>query len=265
MEYLLPTSLSQAEKFKKTIKRSRYFAGGTILNWKGSPKAAALIDLKKLGLSAIKTTSGKTVIGAMTTIQEIADHDQVPEFLKEASRGFTSRNIRNMATIGGNVTGRFYVSDLLPVLAAAKAEVEYFSSGKKKTVPLLKWLEKKKGIVCAVSVKNSSRKVSFKTEKISAIDLPIVVTAAGINLNRGKITDPVISISGARAGLYAAKSASEYLKGLTLPEIDIEKLKSLIQKEIRPTENVKTSARVKRRIIDEHIESIVKEWKGDRS
>ena len=36
-----------------------------------------------------------------------------------------------MATIGGTATGNFFVSDVLPVLAAFQAEIEYFQMDKK--------------------------------------------------------------------------------------------------------------------------------------
>ncbi|MEA2082465.1 MAG: FAD binding domain-containing protein, partial [Elusimicrobiota bacterium] len=105
MEYFTPLSLSQAEKLKKKLKGSFYLAGGTLLNWRGAPKAKALIDLKELNLENIKTSKTKIEIGACVTIQDLALSKKVPETIAEAASNFTGINVRNMATVGGAVAG----------------------------------------------------------------------------------------------------------------------------------------------------------------
>lgn len=67
----------------------------------------ALIDLTAIdGLSGIRQTPQGVVIGAMTSLAEIARHPLITSryrVLAEAASGVASPQIRNTATIGGNV------------------------------------------------------------------------------------------------------------------------------------------------------------------
>ncbi|MFH1957167.1 MAG: FAD binding domain-containing protein [bacterium] len=263
MEYYAAVSLKQAEDLKKKIAGSAYFAGGTVLNWRGEPAANALIDLKDLKLGGIKASGGKIIIGASATIQEIAESRAVPKELAKAARCFTGINVRNMATIGGTAAGKFFISNLLPVLAAYNAEVEYYLTGAKKTLPLTDWLKNKKGIVCAIVVGHLKRKVKVLQEKISAMDFPSIVTAMGFELRDGKITKPVVAVSGAGGALSISKKAEVYLTGLKLISAEAGKLSAAALKDIKTTGNVKVSARVKKRIIESHLTSILNALKPE--
>ena len=258
MEYFAPLSLSQSEKLKKKLKGSFYLAGGTMLNWRGAPKAKALIDLKELNLTGIKATASKIEIGATVTIQELALSKDVPREISKAAGNFTSINVRNMATVGGGVAGGFFISSLLPVFAAHKAAVVYYFSGKKKTAPLTEWLKTKKGIVCAIIIKNQKRIVKITEDKIAASDFPAIVTALGLNLRNGKISGAVIAVSGANYPLAISERGAKYLNGLKPSAVDAGKLNASVHKDIRPSGNVKVSARVKQRMIESHLNALLK-------
>ncbi|MBN2407747.1 MAG: FAD binding domain-containing protein [Elusimicrobia bacterium] len=259
MEYFSPKKPEEAEKIKnRQGKKNVYLAGGTILNWKSCPSADTLIDLKNLGLDRISVSGGRINIGATVTVQEIADYPGTPGPLARAARTFTGRNIRGSATIGGTVAGGFFVSNLLPVLIAYGAELEICLNGRRKKTGLREWLDKRKGLVCAVTIKPGSRNVFVECEKISAIDFPLIVTAAGFGLKNGKISDPVIAVSGAAARIAVIR-VSGAIEGRKPGEIDREFLNESVQKDLRVTDNVKASADIKRRIIKEHICRIMDE------
>ncbi|MCD6311024.1 MAG: FAD binding domain-containing protein [Elusimicrobia bacterium] len=258
MKYFVPLSLTQAEKLKKRLKGSFYLAGGTMLNWRGAPKAKALIDLKELNLKGIKASKNKIEIGASVTIQELALSKEVPRAITKAAGNFTSINVRNIATAGGSVAGGFFISSLLPALAACEAEVEYYLSGKKKTAALTEWLKSKKGIVCAVIIKKLKRKVKITEDKIAASDFPAIVTAMGFELRGNKISRAVIAVSGARGPLTISEKAAEYLNGLKPREASAGKLCAAAAKDIKTSGNVKVSARVKQRMIESQLSALLK-------
>ena len=165
LDYVAPTTLAEAEKLKQSMKGYHYLAGGTILNWKGSPRVKGLIDLKHLQLEKITGTGAEIRIGAMATIQDLVDCPALPQALRNSAKLFKSRNIRNMATIGGTAIGNFFVSDVLPVLAAFQADIEYFRDGRKAAMPLVTWLKHKPGLICATIIKHTHRTVLFRQEK----------------------------------------------------------------------------------------------------
>lgn len=263
MEYFVTESLREAERLKEKSGRYFYLAGGTILNWKGSPKARGLIDLKNLSLSEITVTKSKVVLGATATIQDIVENSMLPGALVEAAKNFTSRNVRNIATVGGTTSGTFFVSNLMPVFLAFKADIEYYYKGKKRQLPLIEWLNSRPGLICRVIITELKRKVKVQQEKIAAIDFPLIVTSIGFKIVNKTIVEAVVAISGSAAKTLVINSASGYLNKRKISDVDYDKLNLIIQKEIKPIKNVRVSAEVKRRFIQNHIKSIISEFKGD--
>jgi len=262
MEYFAPATLKEAEKLKKMARgTSIYLAGGTILNWKKSPKADSLIDLKNLKLDYIRISNSRITLGATTTIQDIAENKELPAALVTAAGNFSSKNIRNMATIGGSAAGRFFVSDMLPVLLSFKARTEFFINGKKRILLLEEWLKSRTGLLCSLIIDRPGRLVKVRQEKISAIDFPMIVTAIGFEIMDGRINDPVIAVSGASSKTEIPRSAVKYLENRSIKNVNHAELNRLVQKEIEPLDNLKAPAGVKRRFIESHIKSMVNEYK----
>lgn len=260
MDYFVPDTLKQAEDLKKKSgKRYIYFAGGTILNWRGSPKADGLIDLKNLHLEKINIKKAKIKIGAMATISDVADNINLPESLSNTAKSFKSINIRNMATVGGTIAGKFFISDLIPLFLAFKASVEFFFNGESKTLPLGDWLLDRQGLVCGVVITEPGRIVKVKRQTLSAIDFPQIVTGIGFKIKNFILRDPVIAISGATAKTETLDKAEEYLAGKEIKDIDLKELNQLIQKEIRPVKSLKASSLLKRRFIENHVKEIFRE------
>ena len=164
-----------------------------------------------------------------------------------------------MATIGGTAIGNFFVSDVLPVLAAFQADIEYFRDGRKAAMPLVTWLKHKPGLICATIIKHTHRTVLFRQEKIAQMDFPLIVTALGVDLSGGKMAEPVIAISGAIGKLIVSESGSASLSGKSPSEATFEELNAAVQQDVEPTGNVKATPRVKRRVIESHLKAILAE------
>ena len=262
MEYFAPVTLKEAENLKKKAGRSNvYLAGGTILNWKKSPKADSLIDLKNLKLDYMRISDSRITLGAMTAIQDIAENKKLPGALVTAAGNFSSKNIRNMATVGGSAAAKFFVSDMLPVLLSFKTKTEFFINGRKKILLLEEWLKSRAGLICSLIIDRPGRLVKVRQEKISAIDFPTIVTAIGFEMRDGQIKDPVMTVSGASARTEILRSAVKYLENSSIKNVSHAELNTLVQKEIEVTDNIKAPAGVKRRFIESHIKAMVNEYK----
>ena len=254
MEYFAPATVSEALKLKRRLKGSAFLAGGTILNWRGAPRQPALIDLRHLPLRAIKVKPKLVSIGALVTIQEVMDDARLPAALNRAASFFMSRNVRNMATVGGTVAGRFLISCLQPVFAAYLADVEYQAGPRKAKLPLAKWIEKRPGLVTAAVITNPKRSVFVDSSKIAGMDFPLVVTAIGFELRKGRIARPVVAVSGVAAGLALSARGAAFLQGKRPDELEWSALNEAVQAELRPAGNVKASPRV----VSRHVESQIK-------
>lgn len=104
-------------------KRAQWIAGGTNLvdlMKKGVTTPEKLIDINNLPLKEIKKEGSKLVIGALALNSEVADNELVrtqQPLLSLALQAGASQQIRNMATVGGNMMQRtrcpyFYNTDL---------------------------------------------------------------------------------------------------------------------------------------------------------
>lgn len=101
---------------------SKILAGGTdlIINLKQTNTVDKLLYLGRIPqLKVIKITDDALEIGATATMSEIANSPVIPyglNAIKQAAADMGSTQVRNSATIGGNIAGASPAADLLPVL-----------------------------------------------------------------------------------------------------------------------------------------------------
>ena len=105
-------------------KSAGFRAGGTEIGREGTDLSyQILIDLCGADLKFIHTTDTGVEIGACVTFREALAEESIPDYLRTALNYATSEELRQHATIGGNIGVFRNDSYLLPVLIAAKARV----------------------------------------------------------------------------------------------------------------------------------------------
>ena len=146
-DYLQPQSLEEALELKKKILGSRFIAGGTDLMVQirgGELKPSALISLRSIPDLSTMDINGHIRIGAMTTVTDLISNPRLEHHAKllvDAARRLGSPQIRNVATVGGNLCNCSPCSDLaLPLLVLeAKARIKGLSGTY--DIPLQKFFE----------------------------------------------------------------------------------------------------------------------------
>lgn len=139
---LTPLSLAEAVAARCDYPRARLVAGGTDvvadIN-RGSP-ATGFVSLRGLPeLHGLHHEDDQWRLGAMSTVAEIrADGALAPpdSALGQATRSLGSRQIRNRATVGGNICGGGPQRTLIPVLLAYDATVEVVGRQGKRSIAL---------------------------------------------------------------------------------------------------------------------------------
>jgi xanthine dehydrogenase YagS FAD-binding subunit len=111
--YIRATSVKDAVQRSTTNKNAAYIAGGTNLvdRLKGFlDEPSQLIDISRLEMKRIsRTTNGGLQIGALVSNTAVADHPDIRRdypILSRAILSGASQQIRNMATVGGNMLQR---------------------------------------------------------------------------------------------------------------------------------------------------------------
>jgi CO/xanthine dehydrogenase FAD-binding subunit len=108
---------------------SKILAGGTdiIVDLRsGALKTRHLLDVSRLDdLKKIEVRNGKLSIGAAVTIAELLESETIATLapaLRKAADKFASKQIRNVATIGGNVAHCSPCGDTIPPLLIHQAQ-----------------------------------------------------------------------------------------------------------------------------------------------
>lgn len=144
-----PKTLEEAIKLKGEKPSFKVIAGGTDVLIKlrhGSWEGLELLSIKNLNeLDFIsKQEDGTIEIGAMSSFAKVHRSELVDGNLKALAEGAVSMGgpqIRNMATIGGNVCNGAVSADSAPSLFAFNAKVKLVSSKGERVVPITEFYE----------------------------------------------------------------------------------------------------------------------------
>jgi CO/xanthine dehydrogenase FAD-binding subunit len=146
LEILTPSNLNEVAELLDTHREdSRILAGGTdiLLHLQsGKRRAKCLININELPLNYIRVKNEALCIGANTKAVEIEHHP----FMQQHSRFFEcllracnlvgSPQIRNMASVGGNVMNASPAADLIPPLMALDAKLVAMSVLGERIIPI---------------------------------------------------------------------------------------------------------------------------------
>ena len=122
-----PDRLEEALGLLQRQPQARLLAGGTDLLLEDEP-VEALIDITKLGLDGIRVEPAGLVLGATARIEAVRRAAAVAQWadgvLVGACLHFGTLQVRNMATVGGNIVHALPAADLVPALLVLDAEIE---------------------------------------------------------------------------------------------------------------------------------------------
>lgn len=212
--YLAPTSLNQALAALAEPGGVTLLAGGTDLMPQGRAgklaQARSLINIRRVpGLDAVELDGDSLRLGALATIATLLVHPLVHRhapLLAEAADHFASDQIRNAATIGGNVCNASPAGDMLPPLLALDAQVELASlagdgSVRQRRLPLDGFFT------------GPGRTRREASELLTAVRIPLPVQGQVARFYKSG-TRPALDISTISIALAARRDAAGLLHGV---------------------------------------------------
>jgi CO/xanthine dehydrogenase FAD-binding subunit len=225
-----------------------------------------LVNIKKIpGLSGIRENGNGLRIGALTTIREIETsalvRDKLP-VLWEAAHQFASLQVRNTATIGGNI-GRASPSGetLAPLLVLdAKAKVAYADG--EKIEPFTAFFQGPgktsmgaKGLLTEIEIPYpaaGSKGVYLKHAVRGAMDIAMVGVAVMITANAGRdtIQDVRIGLGAVAPTPVRAAKTEALLRGKPLGPVLLKEAAILAASEASPISDQRSSAENRRWIVE---------------
>lgn len=178
--YHRPTSVADAVGLLAAPDRLA-LAGGTTVRHDGGATSTEVVDLQELGLDGIALDGdpdgGVVRIGAMVTLQDLADSRTVPDLIRAAARAELPSTLRTLATVGGTIGAAWANSLLLTALLVHDTSV-HFADGRSTPLPSVLAIGLDAGeLIVAVEAQTSGRTAVARTGRTPTDD-PIVAAAA---------------------------------------------------------------------------------------
>lgn len=139
------------------------------------------IELSHLVSNDITETKEFIEIGAMCTLHDLSIHPAIIKYydgiLAQASKQIMGITVRNIATIGGTIAGKYAFSDLLTPLLAMNCQLMFYRQGIITIEEYLQSAIREKDILLKVLIKKSTAKGYFHKVAKTALDFSIVNVA----------------------------------------------------------------------------------------
>jgi carbon-monoxide dehydrogenase medium subunit len=269
LEMYQPTSLQEASRLlKEKGPGGRFLAGGPDLVIAMKEKGLVpkyVVDLKRIpGLTGIcENTDGSIAIGALTTMREIEISPLLKRkypFLAQSAAEVGSIQIRNRATIGGNMANATPSADVAPSLIALNATAKIVGANGERMVALEDFFRGPgQSVMTADEIlteivipKTPSRLVGeyMKFSPREMMDLAYVGVAVAYRLGEQERCEGVRIVLGAVAPTpIRARKAEAIVEGQILTEALADKAGQSAAEESKPISDVRSSADYRRAMV----------------
>lgn len=277
-DYCAPKGLEEAlDIFAEYGERAKALAGGTdliIFMEKGRLKPDLVVEIPfRPPFVGVEATDSHIRIGSRTTMRELETsfliRERIP-ILAEAASKVGSLQIRNLATIGGNICTASPAGDTLPALLVLDASVRLVSKGGERTIPLREFflgpgetVRRADELLTEVIVPIPPYRSGWSFYKLSVrrcMDIAIVNAAALIQVNEnGFITDAKIALGSVAPTPIRVYESEERLKGNIINDILLDEVGRLAQEASSPITDQRGTAEYRRIMVYRLTKRVVKE------
>ena len=256
--YFRPNLLSEACQLRSDFPNAILINGATDIALKVTKQREVLSQILDLSgiteLKEIKSKADGVIYGAGTSLEAIRldSKDKFPALTKMLSV-FGSRQIRNLATLGGNIGSSSPIGDMPPVLMAYDAVVNTRSINGSREIPIREFITgyrenmlKQSEIIESVFVPNPPEDVQIASYKISKRkDLDISTVSAGFSVEVSKdsiVEDIQLFYGGMAAMTKKAFKCQKFLLGKAWSRENVEKAMEIIDKDFTPISDARSGA-----------------------
>jgi carbon-monoxide dehydrogenase medium subunit len=267
-EYFAPTTLPEAiETLARYNGDARALAGGTDLliqlkEGRAAPKVVVNIKrIPELRGIAIGHQPSILSLGALTTAEDIRLSPIVREHapgLADAAATIASVQIRNLATIGGNVCNASPAADLTPILIALDAAARIAGPEGERRVSLDEFftgpgttrLKPGELLISIEAPLPTAPALYLKHAPRAAMDIAVVGVGLSARTNGGACVDARIVLGAVAPTPLRARRAEAELIGQSLAAGRIRRAAQVAADEARPIDDVRGSAWYRRRMVE---------------
>jgi len=255
--YFHPFTLDDALMLRKHYRNAVIINGGTdiaLRQTKRNEMLGEVIDLS--GVEELKIYDEEEngfYFGAGMCLEKMKKLCEKPfPALHNILKVFGSLQIRNFATIGGNIGSASPIGDTLPVLFAKKAKVILQSSRSKREVEIEDFIKgyrktvlKDDELITSVFIPKPEKNEVIKSYKVSKrkdLDISTVSLTCKLVHDKKIIKEIILAYGGMAETTRRAKKTEKYLEGKEWSRVNIEEAMKIVREEFIPISDARASA-----------------------
>lgn len=263
-----PTNIKELLVLMDTCSNPTIIAGGTDVLIKlrhGSLKEVELISIRKIKeLNEIKLLEDETIsIGSLSSFSTIFRskivNDNIP-ILAEGAVSMGGPQIRNMATIGGNICNGAVSADSIPSLFALNAKLRLVSVNGERIIPITdfylgpgKVKVEKNEVLTHILIKKEeylNKKGSYiKFSNRKAMDISMLGVAVVCEFDDNKFTDLRIALGVAGPTPIRCNEAENFAKGKEINSETLDQIGKLAVSASNPRDSWRGSKEFRQHLI----------------
>lgn len=269
-----PLTLAEALALKAAHPQAQWIAGATDVGVALSrgTRAAHWIALDRIAeLKTLQVGAEQVRIGAGVALARL-EHELAGVFpaLDQLLPWFAARQVKNRATLGGNLGSASPIGDLLPWLLAHDAVIEVRSAGRTRRIAVADYfLDYRKTalagdeLIVAVEVpRHRGPQAAYKVAKRQTDDISIVCAVYTLALSQGRVSHARLAYGGVAAIPARARATEAWLIGRALDVDTVTEACQRLAAEFHPLSDHRASAEYRRdligslfrRFIDEQVQ-----------
>jgi xanthine dehydrogenase molybdopterin binding subunit/xanthine dehydrogenase small subunit len=271
--FLRPTSVAELVRLLAANPEAELVAGATeigVYRNKRFQEFPLLVSTDGVPeLRAIERTDQGWTLGGGATLTDIEDaigHEQPS--LARMINVFASRQIRNRATLAGNLVTASPIGDLAPVLLSLDATVVLTGPDGEREVPLegfftgyRQTVRRADEVLTRVHVPHlgpGTEAMSYKVSKRRELDIAIVSAGLLVALSKdGRVRHARLAFGGVAATPIRARATEAALLGRPWHANTVRELRPLLESEFAPIDDVRGSAAFRRDLVGSLLEKFV--------
>jgi carbon-monoxide dehydrogenase medium subunit len=272
--YAKPQTIEGAIQLKKEKKNSLYIAGGTdvLVQIKDREiQPSTLISLRNIPDLARIEVNGGARIGGLTTIADIINHPTLGQsfpILVEAAHSVGSVQIRNVATIGGNLCNGSPSADMALPLLVLEAKVLLQGSDISREVPIEEFFMgpsetclHSNEILTAILIDRLESSVLSIFKKKGRVKMDLAVASIAMLLEmEGDLCRRARVAAGSVAPVpMRLRQLEEFLESSKLGEKAIHEARKIAEASVSPITDIRSTEDYRREIVGVFVERCLKE------
>jgi CO/xanthine dehydrogenase FAD-binding subunit len=263
-EVLSPKTVEEAKLLLYQKKNSKLLAGGTDLlleMYKGEVNAEYLVDLSRVqGIRGIKNFEHHIILGCMTTFTDVKNSSLVNKKfsgLMDCADMMGSPQIRNRATLGGNVANAAASADVIPCFLVMDAVFHIESSKGKRLVRCTDYFTeyeknrlKENEILTEIIINKKAGTTGFyKLGKRNALAISRLCAAVNIEIENSIIKDFKLALGAVGRYPFRVNEVETFLKEKPISNVFSCEVYTLLESKVYESIKNRTSMPFKREAV----------------